>query len=357
MKMLLKKHVWYFLLACILWFGSYAAITYSGLGAAYFHTDRNSIFKLLGIGLPIFVLPIIPLIAIFYLGEQLMKRKYLLLFTLGLFILLLLSPTISLYNALQYRGEGMGGAFIVASVELYLIEYLLIQFGFALLFFLFRRFFSAWKFSTVILVSLLIFLLSGTLFISRSWTRSLSFEQNFCTEHEANGFYSRLFFLEPLSKHEIQKLIQENDLTIRFMVIAKKENKGDYFTLNFNSLFYSSFGKDTANEPLAELLKPILTSVGGSEAAVQDKYEEEMKKYAPLLQAYENNEPVVWFIDLEKYPMTEMVALANKLDKQGQLGVYAEKSLQSYGGYNPEKIIPQTSELKISQERCYKYIE
>ena len=186
-------------------------------------------------------------------------------------------------------------------------------------------------------------------------------DEHRCNTAEAESLYSQLFFLEPLTKEEMETLVKENNLDVTYMLLAKEKED------ELHNVFelYPHLTPNSLNNSLKENLELDTTYFGPDsnfwESRVADR-EQEIEQYSSLIEAYDANEPVVWTLETEGKSLKEISQLAYELDiEQSRLGIY-EEELNHYSGYMPEYLSPEFIRPKregrdIIQAKCYEYLE
>lgn len=348
-----RKGKIYFVISLLLWIASYCFLMYSGLVARHYMSASSSFLNIFESGIILFIIPSIFLVLSLYWGQKSSKKHILFFIVMSVFGFLLYSPVKQFIYAITYRGEGVGGAFLLMGYASYEIQYFLIQVAFALTVFVLHKVFKSWGFTKVLIGSFVFYLVLVSLFLGNTAQKEVSFDKRFCSDEEkAKGFYSRVFFLKPLNKTELRKIVEENNFTIRFLELAPSNDPHNFYTLGFNPHFKGVYTKENFNKPF----DIILTRVAKGREGMNEEFPEDKPFFDMLQKAYDNNESVVWFVDFEGAPTKQLVKVVSELDKEKRLGIYETKDLYYSAGYDPAKIIPQTFDRKIDQARCYKYL-
>ncbi len=340
------RHKLLTVLFTLLWVGSYFLLYY-GFGREIFGSKSSTGLEFFGGGLLVFLAPIIPLwLALFY-SRKIMSTKQLVIGLLAIFALMFAYPAIMFIGAITYRGEGWAGAMILGGLAFLIIVFLTTQLLFSLLFlFLQNRELKKAKpqFSKVHILSLAIYLIIVASLLGYISYKEQAFENYFCSNESGNadGSYSQIFFLKPITKKEVVRIVKENNFKVSYILVAKKENLDNPFRFHFNPAINSQ----TVEQKLESQLQWF--SFNGPQP--------ERSVYLPLLQAYEANEPVIWFLDFENVPMETMTKFVYELDVQKRLLGVDYSSWAGELGSDPRNIQPATSEQPVIQSKCYKKI-
>jgi hypothetical protein len=170
------------------------------------------------------------------------------------------------------------------------------------------------------------------------WSQDQAHKRTLCSNQSgmAEGLYSKIYFLKPIAKQEVVKIIKENNFTVQSMLLGGTKNL-DY---QYNFYFYPFLTSSIVDQ---KSLKSI----------VSFSNEEEGNEHLGLIDAYESNDTVVWSMDFKDVPMETMVKFVYHLDQQRKLGALVGSSLDYPDFHN---IQPATNKHPIMQSSCYKYM-
>lgn len=296
----------------------------------------------------IFLAPIVLIGILLFLGRRIFSVRHLLRFFVILYLLLAAPIALSIFGLLNYHGEGGAGAAIMAGSLLVVLIYLGSHLVITITYFVAYRFLGSRNFVTpfVCAVGVYALLFTGAWLYMQQWSHAR--DQAFCSG-EAHALYTQVFFLQPINKEEVLRIARERGFIIRQMLVTEKKSGTNRFRLPIQPGISATTSSDL----------PI-------ESMVEGRYFNEESNPTSTamstLQAYDRNEPVVWFLEFAPAPMREMAGYVYDLDIiQHRLGIYEEDPnvIEGYPftGVDPIFISPATKKHRIIQSRCYREIE
>ena len=167
-------------------------------------------------------------------------------------------------------------------------------------------------------------------------------EQRLCDPNEtARGGFVFAYFVNPITRQELLQILTIYDLRLDSVVIGIKDSSKSWNQIG--PMLRPALGRVELQRPLSEILKDERWPLSDADRKV--------------IEAYENNEPVVWSIKIENSPLGKILPFFLEYDrKQHRLGVLIDKFTgRPRDGLNIpiNEIQPKTSGQKLSIERCY----
>lgn len=176
-----------------------------------------------------------------------------------------------------------------------------------------------------------------------SWNQFSGYRsgEEFCRTANAEALYAQLFFPKPITREKLKSIVISDDLSMNAMLLSSSTSS-EFVRPELDPPYSSS----TIDRPLRSLLL-----MSGNEEEAQKETASE------LFESFERNEPVVRFTEFLPKPMSTVVSLVERLDREGLLGVYEEEpnliSGYPFAGQYPQYIKRPTPTHDIIQSRCY----
>ena len=168
-------------------------------------------------------------------------------------------------------------------------------------------------------------------------------EQSLCNVNEkTNSASTFVYFINPIKRQELLQILDTYDLRLASMVIGIKGP--DKSRNQIGPMFWPSLGKEDLKKSLLEILNDTRWPLSETDQKFID--------------AYEQDEPVVWEIKIEDLPLRSVLPFFLEYDRnQHKLGIPIDEFTGKpiIGDHNIliDWIRPKTFNEKLPIERCY----